>query len=229
MPITARTTSISRLRAACAGLMLATFGAALSAQSATGSQIYTCVDVKGRKLTSDRPIVQCLDREQTILNPSGTVKAKLGPVLTAAERSQVEAARNAELKELARREEEKSLNRSLLIRYPNQDAHQKERADAVAQLMLVRQAATARVAVLRAERAKLDEEMAFYAKDPSRAPPKLLQQVNELSQTLAAQERFLSDQGSEIERVNARFDQERERLVPLWQARLDGGSPARTR
>ena len=49
--------------------------------------IYTCVDAKGRKLTSDRPIVDCLDREQLELNPSGTVRRKVGPSLTAQERA----------------------------------------------------------------------------------------------------------------------------------------------
>ena len=168
MPIT---TFISRLRGACAGLVLAAFATTLWAQSATGTQIYTCVDAKGRRLNSDRPIMECLDREQTILNPSGTVKAKLGPVLTAAERSQIEATRKAEQQELARREEEKSLSRTLLIRYPNQAAHQKARDEAVAQIMLVKQTAETRVTVLQAERAKLLEEMAFYARTPAKHRP----------------------------------------------------------
>jgi predicted PP-loop superfamily ATPase len=85
--------------------------------------------------------------------------------------------------------------------------------------MLVKQAATTRVTVLRAERAKLIEEMEFYAKNPAKAPPKLQRQVSESTQTLAAQERFLAEQDSEIQRVNARFDQELKRLVPLWHAK----------
>src|ERR1035437_9053119 len=45
--------------------------------------IYTCTDARGRKLNSDRPIAECSDREQKILNPSGTVRAKVAPTLTA--------------------------------------------------------------------------------------------------------------------------------------------------
>jgi hypothetical protein len=76
-----------------AGLVLAMFGGSLWAQGAAGPipQIYTCTDASGRKLTSDRPIMECSDREQTILNPSGTVKARIGPVLTPFEQSQSEA------------------------------------------------------------------------------------------------------------------------------------------
>ena len=225
-------TFVLRLCQAWVGLGLATFGSTLLAQAAvpaSGAQIYTCIDAKGRKLNSDRPIMECLDREQTILNPSGTVKARIGPVLTAAERSQVEAKRRAELQERARKEEEKSLNRSLLIRYPNQAAHQKDRDEAVAQLMLVKQAAAARVAELLKERTKQDDEMAFYARDPSKAPAKLQQQVNELKQTLAAQERFLAEQDSEINRISARFDEELKRLMPLWHASQTSDPLATTR
>jgi hypothetical protein len=63
----------------------------VAAQTAVPTpDIYTCIDAKGRKLTSDRKIPECSDREQKILNPSGTVKARIGPNLTAQERSEIE-------------------------------------------------------------------------------------------------------------------------------------------
>lgn len=53
--------------------------------------IYVCVDAKGRKLTSDRPIPECIDREQRELGPSGSVRRTIAPTLTAQERSLLEA------------------------------------------------------------------------------------------------------------------------------------------
>jgi hypothetical protein len=208
------------LRPAAAGLVWAMLGTTLGAQTAAGPtpQIYTCTDAGGRKLTSDRPIVECNDREQTILNPSGTVKARIGPVLTPFELSQSEARLRAEQKERAKKEEEKRMDRALLIRYPNLIAHQKDRDEAVAQIMLVKQVATARRADLLAERSKLTDEMAFYAKDPSKAPARLQRQITGVTQALAEQERFLTEKDMEIQRVHARFDEEQQRLVPLWQA-----------
>jgi hypothetical protein len=38
-----------------------------------------------------------------------------------------------------------------------------------------------------------------------------------LDQSLAAQERFIADQDKEIDRTNARFDNEAVRLTPLWR------------
>lgn len=218
-------------RPAAAGLLLAMLATTPDAQTASGPtpQIYTCTDGSGRKLTSDRPIVECNDREQTILNPSGTVKARIGPVLTPFELSQSEARLRAEQKERARKEEEKRMDRALLIRYPNLIAHQKDRDEAVAHIMLVKQVGTARMKNLLAERSKLTDEMVFYAKDPSKAPARLQRQINEVTQALAEQERFLAEKDKEIQRIHARFDEERQRLEPLWQANPSSAEAGLTR
>ena len=65
-------------RAIAGGLLL---GGLFGQACADG--IYTCVDAQGRRLTADRPIRECIDREQNELNASGTVKRKIGPSLTA--------------------------------------------------------------------------------------------------------------------------------------------------
>ena len=96
--------------------------------------IYTCIDSKGRKLTSDRPIAECTDREQSILNPSGTVKAKVGPTLTAQERAAQEEKDKLALEEKARQLEEKRRDRALLLRYPTRAVHDKERAEALIEI-----------------------------------------------------------------------------------------------
>jgi hypothetical protein len=208
---------LSALRALSATL-LAGVCTMLAAQTALPTpDIYTCIDAKGRKLTSDRKIPECSDREQKILNPSGTVKARIGPNLTAQERREIEAKAKAAQQEHARLEEEKKRDRAMLIRYPNEALHQKERAESLRQVMLVRQAAVNRVTELLAERAKLLDEMAFYTKDPSKAPLKLRQQMDAVTQTLAAQGRFLADKDNEMARTNARFDDELLRLQPLWR------------
>jgi hypothetical protein len=180
-------------------------------------EIYTCQDARGRKLTSDRPIAECRDREQNILNPSGTIKTRIGPALTAKERADLEAKDKAEQAQRAMLEEEKRRDRALLTRYPTPSAHQKERLAALEHINRVKQTAQVQVTDLQTQKAKLIDEMAFYEKDPSRAPQRLKRQLDEVNQTLAAQGRFLADKDAETARVNARFDAERLRLEPLWQ------------
>lgn len=226
------TTSVhARLDRVAAGLVLATFGMPLWAQGTAGPvpQIYTCTDASGRKLTSDRPIPECSDREQTILNPSGTVKARIGPVLTPYEQSQSEARIRAEQKERARKEEEKRMDRALLVRYPDLVAHQKGREDALAPVLLVRQVGAERLKDLLAERSQLNDEMGFYAKDPSKAPARLQRQLAAVTESLAEQERFLAEKVKEVQRINDRFDEEQGRLEPLWRANQASAAPGPTR
>lgn len=185
------------------------------AQSA-GPGIYTCVDAKGRTLTSDRLISDCVDRAQKLLNPSGTVKATLPPAMSDLERAQQEAKARQERDAQSRIAEEKRLDRALLVRYPSRAVHDQERAQAIAQVEAVKAALMVRVAELKRERQRADEQMEFYKKDPSKAPPALLRQLEEVRQGIASQERFMAEQDNEIARLNHRFDDELERLNRLW-------------
>lgn len=198
-------------------LVLGLCSASLAGAQPTVAQgIYTCIDAKGRKLTADRPIPDCADREQKVLNPSGTVKTRVGPTLTAKERAEQEALQKAEQEERARLNEERRRDRALMIRYPNQGVHDKERADALAQIGVVRHAAVNRVDELMRQRTTINAEMEFYKKDPSKAPLSLRRQVDEVTNSLAVQGRFIADQDAEFKRVNARFDEELVRLKQLW-------------
>lgn len=185
--------------------------------------IYTCTDAKGRKLTSDRPIPECADREQRVLNPSGTVRTIVGPSLTGPERAALEAKRRREAEERAREAEERRRERALLTRYPNRAIHDQERAAALAQIAVVRKAALNRVEELERQRKELDSELEFYAKDPTKVPPSLTRLIVENTQSMAVQKRFIADQEAEMARVNSRFDEELVRLRQLW---AQTGAPA---
>ena len=178
--------------------------------------VYTCVDAKGRKLTADRPIPECTDREQKVLNPSGTVKAKVGPNLTAAERAEVEQKEKREIEERNRVIDEKRRDRALLTRYPSKAVHDQERAQALVQIGVVIQAAKTRLDELIKQRVAIDQELEFYQKNPATAPAYLRRQHEENAQSQAVQRRFIGEQDGEIKRVNSRFDDELVRLRQLW-------------
>ncbi len=203
---------------ASAGLLLASLAGvtATQAQPTSTQTIYTCVDARGRKLTSDRTIPECSDREQKLLNANGTLKATLKPVPTGLERLALEAKVKAEQDEQTRINDEKRRDRALLIRYPNPAMHDKERAQALAQIGVVRQAAAKRVDELVSQRTAIQQELAFYKKDPGKAPPSISRRIEEVTQSVAAQERFVAEQDGELKRVNARFDNEQGRLKELW-------------
>jgi hypothetical protein len=178
--------------------------------------IYTCVDAQGRKLTADRPIPECMDREQKVLNPSGTLKQKIVPPLSAAERAQLEAKEKAQAEERKRAEDVRRQDHALFLHYPNKAAHDKERAVALEQIADGSRAAVIRLKELAVQRKKLDDEMEFYKKDPAKAPQYLRRQLDENKQNVSAQERILGEQADETRRLHARFDEELQRLRQLW-------------
>jgi hypothetical protein len=186
--------------------------------------IYSCVDAKGRRLTADRPILECIDREQKELNPSGTVKRKLAPPPTAEERAAEEAKALKAIEERNRLAEEKKRNRALLARYPNRAAHDKERQAALAVVDAVIVSAHRRTADLIAERQRLETELEFYRKDPSRLPPRLKRQLEENALQTGEQKSFIANQEAEKKRIEARFDEELVLLKSLWM----NASPAAT-
>ncbi len=185
--------------------------------SAAAQGIYTCVDGKGRKLTSDRPIAECMDRtQQEISATSGAVRRIIQPQMTAAERTAAEEKEKAGAEVRAQAAEEKKRERALLQRYPNKLAHDKERSLALVQVEEALKAATKRSQELTEQRKAINADMEFYNKDPGRAPPSLRRRVDENEMSIASQKRVIADQESEKKRVNARFDEELGRLKPLW-------------
>lgn len=180
--------------------------------------IYSCVDAQGRHLTSDRPIPACIDREQQELNPSGTVKRTVPPSLTASERAAKEAKAREAQEAQARVEDEKRRDRALLARYPDKATHDKERNAALAVADDVMAAANRRTALLAADRQRIDAELEFYKKDPSKIPPRLKREIQENQQQTAEQKRFVTSMEGEKSRINARFDEELSRLQVLWKA-----------
>ncbi|MBS0455565.1 MAG: DUF4124 domain-containing protein [Proteobacteria bacterium] len=184
--------------------------------AASSAGIYSCVDSRGRTITADRPIADCSDREQRELNPSGTVKRKVDPTLSAREQAERDEKDRQAQQAALRAQEERRRERALLIRYPTPAAHDRERADALAQIDAVIQAARKRVGELAQDRKKVDEELEFYSKDISRAPASLKRELDDILQSVAVQNRFIADQEDEKKRVNARFDDERVRLSKLW-------------
>lgn len=189
-----------------------------------GVGIYTCVDARGRTLTADRPIAECSDREQRELGPSGTVRRKLEPTYTAREQQEREdRAREAAI-QAARLIDERRRERALLVRYPNATTHDRERVEALSQIDAVIQAAKKRLVELADDRKKIDEELEFYKQDTSKAPGAVRRRIEDNTQSVAVQNRFISEQEEEKKRVNARFDEERGRLKTLWSPQ-NGGNP----
>jgi vacuolar-type H+-ATPase subunit I/STV1 len=171
-------------------------------QDKPAQEVYTCIDKSGRRITADRPIADCIDREQRILDHTGAERRRIGPTLT----------------EHDRIAEERRRERVLLARYPDEATHREERLNALAQVDEVVAVAHKRIADLRGERKRIDVELEFYRRDPAKAPAKLQRQIAENDEAVAEQQRFIAAQDQEKRRVAQRFDAELAQLRQLWAA-----------
>ena len=193
------------------------WGTEVAAQAAPGGPgIYVCVDAKGRRITSDRPIPECLDREQRELSSTGATRRVVPASLTAEERERLEAQAQQEAAERAKANEDRRRDRALLSRYPSQRKHDEERAKQLAQVDEVIASIHVRSQELVQQRAALDMEMEFYKATPSRAPAWLLRRLEDNAQQMEGQKRLVADKGLEKQRINARFDEELAHLRRLW-------------
>jgi len=173
----------------------------LMSGSVMARDIYSCVDDKGRKLTSDRPIAECMDRVQTELNPSGTVKRVLAPPPSDTDRAQ-------------------------MARYPDRASHNKERAAALAQSTAASAGAVNRLQELGEYRKGIVSEVAFYKSTLGKAPPALIQRLDETDANIAAQKRLMDEQEAQKSRINKRFDDEAAKLKLQWGAAGTALAPA---
>ena len=233
-----RIARIERALAACAAAALAGgfAGAALAAGggSSQGSAggIYTCVTPDGRRLTSDRPILECNAREQRLLNSDGSLKRVVPPQMTAEERAEKEARdRRAEIDRLQQIDAIRR-DRNLVTRYPDEATHRRAREAALDTVRMAMHTSGQRVAELAAERKPLLAEAEFYKNKP--LPPKLKQQLDANDAAAEAQRTAIQNQQAELERINRLYDAELARLRRLWAGAApgtvsaDGGAAAGT-
>ncbi|MBA4109133.1 MAG: hypothetical protein C0487_06025 [Leptothrix sp. (in: Bacteria)] len=176
--------------------------------------IYSCDDGKGHKLTSDRPIQECLDREQRLLNRDGSHRQTVPPRMTAEEmavyedQQRVKAAQEAARKDAIRRD------RNLMLRFPNEPTHNKGRVAALDDLRKAIAISEKRVAELQADRKGLMTEAEFFK--GKQLPFKLRQRIEDNEATQQAQRDIIVNQKAEMVRINALYDAELARLRRLW-------------
>lgn len=183
-------------------------------------RIYSCTLPDGRKLTSDRPIPECLAREQRLHRSDGSIRGSLPPAMSLEEKAAAEVRARAEAAQRAAIADATRHDRNLLARYPRQERHDAARQAALDDIVKATATSERRLKELAKERKVLDDEAEFY-KGRS-LPAKLRQQVDANDAAVEAQNFIISQQGVERARVNRRYDVELARLKKLWAGAAPG-------
>lgn len=202
-------------------LLLATVAQAQTAPAARPS-IYSCIDGQGRRITSDRPIRECLDREQRLLNRDGSTRGVQRPSMTATERAAAEEAERRRQLEATARQDAIRRDRNLLARFPDEPAHQRAREAALDDVRKSIATSQRRIAELQKERAGLQQEAEFYV--GRTLPFKLRQQIEDNTVSTEAQKTLVNNAQAELVRINALYDTELARLRRLWAGEPPGST-----
>lgn len=192
--------------------------AALLAAAPVEAKIYRCKDATGRVITSDRPIPECLNREQSLLGRSGIVRKRLKPKKTENELAQERKERAALAAKEKAREEQRKAERALVGRYPSKKEHDAKRELSLAPVRQTIIMAEQNLKLLKQSREKLDEQLEFYP-DRTRMPGSLRSRNEKNLQAIAAQRKLVRSKAREIERINHRYNEELIKLLTLWQQR----------
>lgn len=187
----------------------------LPGQGQETPKIYTCVDPEGRRISSDRPIPECLSREQHLLGRDGTPRGVMPPLLSREElaRREVELKEQTQVK--AAQNENVRHDRMLLTRYPDQKAWDTAKQRAMAPVQARIDAARKRLESLAKEMAALNKERDALGGKSLSADLRSRISINEGS--TAGQRSVLQNQTDELARVASQFDQEKIRLDGLWR------------
>lgn len=197
------------LRSATLGLL------ACSAATLQAAEIYTCVDSNGRRITSDRPIPACLDREQQQLSGTGAVKRVVPPNPTPAETAAIEARKRQAEEERQRALAKAKALSALARRYPTPADHAAARAQAVAEVTTRLNDSKRRLTTLQNERARLEQELTNTQPNDTKAAQLRIQiQRRKLSEKELGS--FVYQQQQEQAALNRRYDIEKQQLEPLW-------------
>lgn len=191
--------------------------------AAQAQGIYSCVDAQGRRITSDRPIRECFDRQQKVLNPDGSQRQVVGPAMTAEERAAYEEAERAKMLAEAARRDAVRQDRNLMARYRSEEAHQKARENAIEPMVAAIRSGERRLEALAKERKQLDSEAEFFRGREMPRPLKLKFEQNETA--VVAQRDAIEQHRTEVLRINALFDDELARLRKLWAGAQPGSLP----
>ena len=196
-------------------LTMSAFASASHAQPVSSGAVYSCTDAGGRRLTADRPIAACADREQQ-MTLSGGVTRVIGPTVSEKERAEQAAQQRREAEERYRANDGKRRERALAARFPNKAAHDVERDEALGSVRSQIKSVQERKQQLQQDRETNNLEMEFYKADHSKAPLPLQSRYKNNKDELKEADDQQAALNEEIKRTNQRFDTEAQMLKQYW-------------
>ena len=197
-------------------LSLAALAPAVAQQSQPNQRMYKCTDARGHVYYTQVPPRECLGRETTELNKSGSVikRSERAPTSTEVQAREADKKKKAESDERAR--EERRKNTALLNTYSSEKDIEDQRARALKEAQDAIAASERAIVGAQKRQKELEAEKEFYTKKPM--PAKLKQEMSNVDIEIKNQNALLEAKKREISTINARYDEDKRRYVELTAA-----------
>ena len=196
----------------------ALFLAPLAVQAQTTQMMsYRCIGTDGKKYYGSTIPMQCVGKPIEQLNSQGRVVRRIDPDGEAKEKAE-KAAEAAKVKEQeAATREATRRNQALLATYTSERDVDDARSRALAENQKAMRDVEGRIDVLKKRRAGYDKELEFYQdkKGNTKPPAKLLEDIDSVDGDIKAQQGLLAAKKKEVELINAKYDQDRQRFIQL--------------
>jgi hypothetical protein len=180
-------------------------------------RMYKCVDAKGKTYYTQIPPRECLGRESEELNKSGMVvkRSEKGP--TAAEIQAREAEKKKKEEEAEKAKEQRRKELALLNTYSSEKDIEDQRARALKEAQDQITITEKSIEGAQKRQKELEAEKEFYTKKPM--PAKLKQEIANTEVQIKNQNTLLEAKKAEIDKINAKYDDDKKRYVALTAAK----------
>jgi chromosome segregation ATPase len=195
--------------------VLVRLAAVLLVTASAGAQaaVFVCTAPDGRKITSDRVPTECGNNPIRELRPDGSVRRVIEPPLTAEQRAERAAQQRREQQEHDRRLSQVRRDRALLETYADEKEIIAARDEMLAAREKVIEKSHERLAQLKKDRRKLEDETEFYVN--RKRPDTLTRALTANDEMVDGQQRLINDTRADMDRITTRFDAELKRYREL--------------
>ena len=205
---------VSRIRAltwvlAVSSALLSTF----SSPTPAAGNLYCCVDATGKQICGDLMPQACYGRAYRELGENGRTLRTIEAPLSAEERAQRQAADEKRKEEEAAAREKQRKDQALLNTYGSERDIEAMRLRAQEDVQKSVLAAETRIAEIRAQRKKFENEAEFYKK--KKLPADVQKGLSDADFEIKAQESIIDSKKKELDIIREKYDEDKRRYLDL--------------
>ncbi|GHU05146.1 hypothetical protein FACS1894158_07060 [Betaproteobacteria bacterium] len=184
-----------------------------SANAGPGGMFYCCTDASGKYVCGDILPQSCYGRGYRELGADGRTLREVAPPMTAEQRAQRSADEEAQRREAEAQREQQIKDKALLETYANVDDLESLRKRALDDVQKFISNAEAQIADIKARRKKFEDEAEFYK--TKTLPLEIEKGLSGTETDIKAQESAIAARKKEIAAIQAKYDEDRRRLIEL--------------